>query len=72
MMISSENTGKVTEEESFPCTVFFKKGGCDSILCQVCWCWVHQRVHKVQKKYSNFKSQNVQNSKQIYQRIFQT
>ena len=64
MMISSENTGKVTEEESFPCTASFKKGGCDFILCRVCWCWV-------QKKYSNFKSQNVQNSKQIYQRIFQ-
>ena len=37
MIISIENTGKVTEEEKFPCAVFFfLKGDSDSTLCQVC------------------------------------
>ena len=37
MIISIENSGKITEEQKLPYVVFFlKKEGSDSTLCQVC------------------------------------
>ena len=42
-VISSENTGKVTEVGKFLCTVCRKDVGSNYILCHFCRCWVHRK-----------------------------
>ena len=42
MMISSENVGKVTEEGTFPCPIFRKGLGSNSIFCYLSRCWVRK------------------------------
>ena len=43
MMISSENAGNATIAGKFPCAVCRKGVGINSILCQFCRHWVHER-----------------------------
>ena len=43
MMISSEIAGKVRKEWKFSCAVCRNVLGNNSILCQFCNCWVHER-----------------------------
>ena len=49
MMISCENvgTGKVALEGKFPCAVYRKGVGSNSILCQFCRCLVDKRCIEV-------------------------
>ena len=60
MIFFSENVGKVSVETKFPCAVWRKGGDIDSILYQLCWCWVH-------KRYSDIRGKGKENSKFISQ-----
>lgn len=42
MIISSHNSGKVTEERKFIFVVCREGVGSNSIFCQFCWCWVRK------------------------------
>ena len=51
----------LTEEGKFPRAVFRKDLGINSVLCQVCKCWVHSSDRGVRvklKHYSKFKCQS--------------
>ena len=63
MMITSK-IWKVTLEGKFPCAVFRKVLGSNSILCQFCRCWVHKRCSFIKAKQndnSKFKYQTCTN-----------
>ena len=50
-MISNENAGgNITMEGKLPCVVCKKGAHINSILCQFCRCWVHQRCSGITGK----------------------
>ena len=60
MMISSENAGKLTEERKFPCAIYGKRIGSNSVRCQFSRCWVHKKYSAGRAKLKedkNFKCQ---------------
>ena len=61
-----ENVGKVTGEGKFPCAVCRKCVPVNSILCQFCRCWVHNKCYAISVKIKEdrkFKCQTCTNSK---------
>ena len=64
MMISRENTEKVAKYVKFPCAVWRESVGINSILCQICWCWLHKRCGCTGcklKEHSKFRCQTYAN-----------
>ena len=64
MKFSSEDAGKATEVDMFPCAVWRKDVRSNFILCQFCRCWVHNRLSSFRgklKKDGNFKFQTCAN-----------